>query len=90
MITITLKLESVREGIGLPIEKWKVSLLDSAATGPEKVWFAERTALLKFDGLLKSIESEFVKHAFAASAELKARQAQKSVRSDNSLSGPLV
>jgi hypothetical protein len=90
MITITLTLERVWEGAGLPTEKWKVGVADTGATGSEKAWFAERTALLKFDGLLKGIESEFVKYAFAANAELKARQTQKGVRSDPTSLGPLV
>jgi len=90
MITITLTLERVREGAGIPVEKWKIGVADAGATGNEKAWFAERTALLKFDGLLKAIESEFVKYSFTANAELKARQAQKGVRSDNSSLGPLV
>ena len=90
MITITMSLESIREGIGLPIEKWKLGLNESGATGDEKVWFAERSALLKFDGLLKAIESEFTKYAFKANTEMSLRQNQKSARPDASASGPLI
>ncbi len=90
MITITMTLESIRESIGLPVEKWKLGVTESGATGSEKVWFAERSALLKFDGLLKAIESEFVKYAFKANSELKARQTQKAIRPDTSASGPLI